>query len=223
MNEDLFKGILSREQFHENVESLDKHLNKFCKREEMTVFHEIVSLDFHLDVFFIQRKEDNFNILLTSGMSLLQMKVPEVVENPEEHAFTELMILIPKEINFDKVYTSTEENSWIISMLKNAARLVHHNNSWLGIGHTLQATNDLEPYAEETAFAGCVVLPSITFDDKFTEFYFGNRKINIYSLFPLYKNELEYKLVHGYSGLLDLLIKADAKETLNLNRKNLLQ
>ncbi|PWB24815.1 suppressor of fused domain protein [Flavobacterium sp. HTF] len=223
MDRDIRKDINGEEHFYENIESLDQHLNQFFEEDEITVFHEILSLDFHLDVFLINQADNDFNILITSGMSLLKMNVPESIENPEDYHFCELMLLLPKEIEFHEVYTGKERNSWIISMLKAAARVPHQNESWLAVGHSLQATTDLEPYDEETDFSGCVVLPSVTFEEDFTEFYSEDRKINIYSLFPVYRNELEYKIENGYGKFLDLLIKANTKEVMDLQRKNLLK
>lgn len=222
MDKDLLKDIHSREHFRENIECLAKHVDKFCNDDETTVFHEMLSLDFHLDVYFINRKEDNFNILITSGMSLLKMNVPEDVEDRDDYTFAELMILLPKELEFEKVHTGEEKNGWIISMLKETARFPHHYNTWLGIGHTLQATHDLQPYREDTEFVGCAILPSVTFDEDFTEFYSEDRKINIYSLFPLYKNELEYKIGNGYSKFIDILAEANAAEIFNPKRNNLI-
>jgi hypothetical protein len=222
MDRDILKDINGEEHFYENIESLDQHLNKFFEDDEIIVFHEMLSLDFHLDVFLINHADNDFNILITSGMSLLKMNVPENIENPEDYKFCELMVLIPKDIEFDNVYTGKEKNSWMISMLKEAARVPHQNQSWLAIGHSVQADVDLDPYSDETDFAGCIVLPSVTFDEDFTEFYSEDRKINIYSLFPVYKNELEYKIENGYSKFLDLLIEANTKEVVDLKRKNLL-
>jgi len=223
MDRDILKDINGEEHFYENIESLEKHLDRFFEDDEITVFHEMLSLDFHLDVFLINCADNDFNILMTSGMSLLKMNVPESIESPEDYHFCELMVLVPKDIEFEEVYTGREKNSWIISMLKEAARVPHHNESWLAVGHSLQATTDLEPYTEETEFSGCVVLPSVTFDEDFTEFYSEDRKINIYSLFPVYRNELEYKIENGYSKFLDLLIEANTKEVMDLERKNLLK
>ncbi|MEP6930364.1 MAG: suppressor of fused domain protein [Flavobacterium sp.] len=222
MDRDIRKDINGEQHFYENIESLDQHLSKFCKEEEMTVFHEMLSVDFHLDVFLINREQDDFNILITSGMSLLKMNVPEYIENPEDYAFAELMVLLPKEIEFENIYTGKEKNSWIITMLKEAARVPHQHHTWLSIGHTLQATTDLEPYADDTEFTGCIILPSVTFDEEVTQLYSDNRRINIYSLFPLYRNELEYKIENGYNKFLDYIIDANSQEVMNLERKNLI-
>jgi len=209
-------------QHYENIECLEKHLSKFFSSNEMTVFHEIVSLDFHLDVYFINAANRNYNILLTSGMSLLEMSVASDIKNRNDYLFAELMVLVPKTFEFGILHTGTEKNGWIISMLKQTARFPHHYDTFLSVGHTLQATEDMQTYDVETIYVGCVLLPSVTFDKEFTEIKCGDNKINIYSLFPLYKDELEYKVQKGYDGLVDLLNKAKPKEIIDMERKNLI-
>lgn len=224
MNYDEIKDkFQNKQRFDEHIECLDEHLSKYFRDEEITVFHEVVSLDFHLDVYFIKPADRKYNILLTAGMSAIAMTVDNRIEDPENYEFAELMVLVPKDIEFGEVYTGKEKNSWIISMLKQSARFPHHYDTFLAIGHTIQATADGAPYHEDTKFIGCAILPSVTFDEEFTEFSCGDNKINIYGLFPLYENELDYKRKNGYNGLLDLLIEQDIEEKLDLNRKNLLE
>ncbi|PQV44400.1 suppressor of fused protein SUFU [Jejuia pallidilutea] len=150
------------------------------------------------------------------------MNVSEKAENPTELEFAELMMLIPKEIEFDQVFPSENKNDWIISVLKQTAKFPHFYDTWIGIGHTIQAEEDMTPYSDETEFVGALILPSVTFGEDFTEIKKNNRQINIYNVFPLYKNELEYKIENGYNKFLDLLIKANGKEVLDLKRKNLI-
>ncbi|WPR70493.1 suppressor of fused domain protein [Flavobacterium sp. NG2] len=211
-----------RKHYYEHAEWIDEHLDKFFDENLITVFHEIPTLDLHLDVYFIKPENAQFNILLTSGMSTLKMNVSERAENPTELEFAELMMLIPKEIQFDQVFPSGNKNDWIISVLKQTAKFPHFYDTWIGIGHTIQAEEDMTPYSDETEFVGALILPSVTFGEDFTEIKKNNRKINIYNVFPLYKNELEYKIENGYNKFLDLLIKANGKEVLDLKRKNVI-
>ena len=211
-----------RTHFHEHAEWISEHLDKFFEQNSMSVFHEMPTLDLHLDVYFIKPKNSQHNILLTSGMSTLRMEVDEQAENPEELEFAELMMLIPKEIEFEQVYSGQNKNDWIISTLKQSAKFPHFYDTWIGIGHTLQAEMDMSPYSNETEFVGALILPSVTFDKNFTEIHKNGRKINIYNVFPLYKDELEFKIKNGYNKLFDLIIKANGKEVLNLNRKSLI-
>lgn len=211
-----------RKHYYEHAEWIADHLDEFFDENLMTVFHEISTLDLHLDVYLIEPKNVSFKILMTSGMSTLKMNVSEQAENPQELEFAELMMLIPKDIEFDQLYTAKNKNDWIITILKRTAKFPHFYDTWLGIGHSIQAEEDMTPYGSDTDFVGALVLPSVTFDEKFTKINKNGRQINIYNVFPLYKNELEYKIENGYNKLLDFLIKANAKEVLDLNRKNLI-
>jgi hypothetical protein len=224
MDKELIKNIQSRKHYYENIEALEKHLDKYFESNEMTVFHEMLSPDFHLDVYFIQPKNKEFNLLVTSGMSLLEMNVPQTIENREEYAFAELILLVPKEMEFNDVLSGHNKNEWIMDMMKDMARFPHHQNTFLTEGHTLQAWHDIaEPYDKDTHFTSCVLLPSATFDEDFMKINVDDRIINFYSLFPLYKNELEYKIQNGYSEFFDLLIEDDTPEVFDHNRKNLLE
>jgi hypothetical protein len=223
MDKELITKIHDSEHYYENVEALEKHLDKYFKTDEMTVFHEMLSLDFHLDVYFIQPKDREYNLLITAGMSLLKMQVPESIPDKDNYAFAELMLLLPKSMAFSKVFPSGDKNDWMISMMKEMARFPHHQDTFLTEGHTLQAWNDIaEPYDETTSFTGCILLPSATFDDDFMQVTSNDRTINIYSLFPLYENELAYKIANGYSKFFDLLAQGDVKEIFDNQRKNLL-
>ena len=226
MDNELIKKMQARKHYYENVECLVKHLDKYFKSGEITVFHEMLSLDFHLDVYFIQPQKEKYNLLVTSGMSLLEMQVSESIKNKEDYLFAELMLLIPKNLEFDKTLPNKEgnENAWIINMMKETARFPHHNETFLAEGHTLQAWSDItQAYDKGTNFVGCILLPSATFQEDFTQIICDDRKINIHSLFPLYKDELEYEIQNGYSKFFDLLIENDVKEIFDNNRKNLLE
>ncbi len=211
-----------RKHYYEHSEWVAEHLDDFFGDSVMTVFHEIPTLDLHLDVYLIEPKNASFRILITSGMSTLKMNVSEQVENSKELEFAELMMLIPKDIEFDQLYTGKNKNDWIITILKRTAKFPHFYDTWLQIGHSIQAEEDMTAYGSDTDFVGALILPSVTFDEKFTKINKNGRQINIYNVFPLYKNELEYKIENGYNKLLDFLIKANGKEVLDLNRKNLI-
>ena len=218
---DFYEKFRNRTSFEEHAELISTHLDERYQSDEITVFHEMFSPDFHLDVYFVQSAKHDFNFLITAGMSTLEMIVPKAVENPQDYKFAELMLLLPKSITFGKV-TGDHPNDWIIGMLKEAARFPHHYDTWLAIGHTLQATADMEPYNENTNYTGVVILPSVTFDEEFTTVQAGENLINIYSVFPLYADEMNYKIANGYNALLDRLIEKNAQEIFDENRAHLL-
>lgn len=216
---DYFQNL---DYFDEHAEWLSDHIDAHFPDAEITVFHELITFDVKVHVYFIQPKDKKYNILITSGMSSLAMQVPEEIEDKENYLFAELMLLIPKEVTFNNVYTGQNKNDFIISMLKQTAKFPHQYQTWMGIGHTIRASEDLEPYSNETEFIGGVMLPSATFDEDFTEIKRNGRLISILSFFPLYENELAYKIENGYNSFIDLIIKANALEILDNKRPNLI-
>ena len=108
-------------------------------------------------------------------------------------------------------------------MLKQVAKFPHYNDTWVGVGHTLQATEDMKPYSSDTEFCGCLVLPTVTFPEEFKKINCPEGQINVFSLFPLYKEELVYKIENGFSEFTQFLADKNAKEVLDFNRKNYLK
>lgn len=216
--ESIFQVFNNRPLYEKHLKCLESHLKKYFKEDEINLLTDPFPSDLRIDIYLIKPKNKEYNILVTSGMSYKEMFVNEEIENRNDYLFAELMVLIPKNIGNNLA----EENSWILNMLWKTATFPHYFYTFLSIGHTLQATEDLQPYETNTKFIGCVILPSVTFDIDFTEFICDNNKINIYSVFPLYKNELEFKVKNSYEEFEDLLSQSDLNEVLDIRRKNLI-
>lgn len=214
--------FLSKTQYHDRAEIISRHIDMYFDGAEVTVFHEIPTIDFHLDVFYIKLADSNFNVLLTAGMSSMEMNVAEIDGKSDQYKFSEVMALVPEDIDFGKMYPSGTRFDWIMGMIKQVAKFPHHHDTWVGIGHTFQATEEMEPYSSDTSFCGCLVLPTVTFPKEFATIECDEGCINIYSLFPLYREELQYKLQHGFSEFTQFLADNNAKEILDLNRINYL-
>lgn len=209
-----------KQQFIDHYELVDKHIDNYFKGSDVNVFHEIPTLDIHLDVYHIRPKTSEFELLLTGGMSSISMNVSEVPTNSDQYRFAELMVLIPKGIDFGRIYPSGTKHDWIISMIKASAKFPHFYDTWIGVGHTIQADEEMEPYSKDTEYCGCLVLPTMTFPKDFQKIDSPNGIINIYGLFPLYKEELEYKIAKGYNEFIKFLIKNNTKEIIDFNRVN---
>jgi len=148
------------------------------------------------------------------------MNVSDQLKDPENHRFAELMVLIPKGIDFGRVYPGGTKYDWIISMLKASAKFAHFYDTWIGIGHSIQADENMGPYSKDTDYVGCLVLPTMTFPKEFQKIKTSNGPINIYGLFPLYKEELEFKIKNGFNAFADFLVKNNTKELKDFKRKN---
>lgn len=182
------------------------------------VMHEVYSPDIHLDIIVIPpTEENNYYKLITMGMGAYKMKVPSEFKNKEiERA--ELVIYLPPTWN---IKSSDEKDYWPIRCLKSVARLPIQCNTWLGFGHTISSDEKNTPYAENTKFCSVLLLSAL--NDRFEdmELRLGKKeKINFYQLFPLYKEELEFKFENGMAELCDLIGEEDAFPLVNINRKN---
>lgn len=204
------------------LEEIDQHVTKYIGAIDM-VFHEIISDVIHVDVHWIKPSANfPYHIFVTSGMSDLPMAVVDEVENKKDYERAELMIMLPADWKVGEEYFEDNNNYWPIYFLKMLARFPHQYHTWLGYGHTIPNGMDAEPIAN-TGF-GCMLLlpPMITFDDEFLtlETKDGN-VINFYTLIPLYKEEMDYKLEHGTEALMDKFDNGGVSELVDIHRENL--
>lgn len=202
-----------------SVEIVDNHLDQFFDEDEdIVVFHEIESEIIHRDIYFIKANEVRpFHILLSCGMSALPMKVPQDVESSE---FAEVIILLPKEWSLEYESFSDERNYWPIRIMKELMMLPHSDKTWLGFGHTFGHEDDAE-FAEGIGFNSVMLARSMELSDDFTQIKMGNDKvIDIYTLIPLYQEELAYKKKYGTNDLLERFDKFGVEEIVKIGQKN---
>ena len=182
------------------------------------VFHEIFSPDIHLDVIIVPpTPENNYYKLITMGMGAYKMNVPDELHQYElERA--ELIIYLPPTWN---VGSDKEEDYWPIRQLKAAARIPVQCDTWLGYGHTISSDEENTPYADNTGFCSMMLLAGANPGGEDLDLRMESLgKINFYQLFPLYKEELEYKQKTDADTLLDLFDDADIVPVVNNSRKN---
>jgi hypothetical protein len=202
-----------------SVEIIDNHLDHFFDEDaEIVVFDEIESEIIHRDIFFIKATDDRpYHILLSCGMSALPMKIPDDIESSD---LVEIMILLPKEWNLEYESFSDEKNYWPIRIMKEIMIAPHENESWFGFGHTF-AHEDNEEFAEGIGFNSIMLASSMELSEEFTQIELENRKvIDIYTLIPLYNEELEFKKKNGANALLERFDNFGIEEIVKVGRKN---
>jgi hypothetical protein len=191
--------------------------------EYENVMHEIVSPDIHCDIVIVEPTEDQpYYKLITMGAGAYQMNVPKSLKG-EVYDRAEYVIFLPKDWNIE---SDDEEFYWPIGMLKTIARLPIYLENWLGSGHTAQY-EDHVPFSETAGYNSCVLLPSIGMGKKHVKplkLGFWGKKIAFYQIFPLYQEELDFKLAHSLDELLDKMDMGDNYTDENLiidiHRKN---
>jgi hypothetical protein len=199
-------------------EAIESHLNEFIETsDEIAIFHEKESLDFHLDVYWIKPNEQrNFTMLMTNGISSIPLNIPINVPKKIFSPYIELCILLPKDWNFENDNWKKPEYFWAIKLLRELARYPHKNNTWFGFGHTIPNT---EPIIG-TGFMATILLKSKTLPEEFQKIKYGDKIIELYTLFPLYSEELEFDEKNGTNALLELFNKNSISDIINIDRKN---
>ena len=207
------------------IERISEHIENNLGNID-SVFHEIVSELVHIDIHYIKPSDRfPFHIFVTSGMSDKPMNVPDGLS---DHRFAEICLLLPMDwpLNADNYKLLNEvfkdENSyWPIKWLKIIARFPHEFNTWIGWGHTIPNGETAEPFADNTRLGCMLVMPSISLPRDFFELKINSEKtIKFYCLYPLYKEEMEYRLKAGTDKLLDRFDKYKIKDILSLDRPN---
>lgn len=216
------------------LERIDSHLERWIGPAPM-VFHEITSPTIHIDIHAVPPSGRAIGegypmgmhhfTFVTSGVSTYPMNVPA---GAEEWRYAELMIALPPDwpglkpdATFDQSIMSKEENWWPFRWLKSVARLPHQYNSWLGSGHTIPNGDPPEPFAPGTGFCCMMLVPTLLIPREARRIVVSDDVvIHFYALWPLYAEELSYKLEHGMGPLMDRLLDAGVSEIIDRNRVN---
>lgn len=195
-----------------------KKMGKYIEQqygEYKYVMHEFVSPDIHCDIIIVPpTEEDPYIKLVTMGAGAYKMNIPKELKSIVCDR-AEYVIFLPKDWNLE---SSKEEDFWPIRMLKTIARLTVDTEDWLSYGHTIQ----LESVAKNTGFNSCALLFSTGKKGQIVKplklGIFG-KEVAFYQLYPLYPEELEFKLEHSMDKLIDKLDKED-NQIINIHRKN---
>ncbi|MCW5766340.1 MAG: suppressor of fused domain protein [Phycisphaeraceae bacterium] len=194
------------------IEAVTEHFERAAGPVE-SVLHEILSPEVHLDVHVIPPTPEHRHwTLFTTGCAQQPMNVPPEVG--PAYQFAELCCLLPeawdmqaisKDLALGGGREAPERWYFPIRWLKTFARLPHEYDTWIGAGHTMPNGDPPEPLAPGVAFNGVALINPFPFDDDFWVLDLGSRQVNFYTLVPLYPEEMDFKLEHGYLKLLEAL------------------
>ena len=199
----------------EKIESFIE--NEYGHFEE--VIHELVSPDIHLDIAIVPPNEyQPYYKLVTMGAGAYKMNVPRELKSYKLE-YAEYVIFLPKEWD---IKSDKEEYYWAIRQLKNIARLSINTDSWLAYGHTITANEDYSPVAENTEFNSFVLINSINKNNEIINpLKIGLfKQINFYQMFPLYREEVDYKMENSLEELINKFSDEDLDPVVNINRIN---
>jgi hypothetical protein len=192
------------------------------------VYHELISDKVHLDVHVVAPSADfPFYALITSGMSDRPMSVPPEASPDDAPPYAELCILLPSTWNIpadpaDVAEAFKNENTyWPIRWLKLLARLPHEYGTWLGFGHTIPNGEDAAPFADNTVLGCMLLLTALSLPEEFQTLEISpDKTVHFYTLYPIYREEMDLKMEQGVDALIDRFEVFDTSDVLNLNRPN---
>lgn len=186
-------------------------------------FQEIISDDLTIDLIHVgSTLFRGFEVVVTSGMSAMPMNIPPGVQAP---AFAEVLTILPKGWPMTKDALMDERNYWPLRLLKDIARYTHHEQTWIGYGHTVamaaspESTDQPQPYAPGIEFCAALIMPSLSLGQKAWSMKTADGKeVFFWCAVPLHKKELQFKMEHGVDPLLDLMDKHKVNDRINPKR-----
>ncbi|HPS79649.1 MAG TPA: suppressor of fused domain protein, partial [Thermoanaerobaculaceae bacterium] len=109
----------------------------------------------------------------------------------------------------------------VVRQLKILARLPHKFQSWLWWGHTVPHGDPPEPFAATTELCCSMLISPVSLPDELDTLWLEDgREVTFFSLFPLYREEMEYKLAHGAEALLERVVQAGLDDVVDPRRPN---
>lgn len=188
------------------------------------VFHELISDQVHLDVYVVAPSADfPFYTLITSGMSDRPMTVPPEANPNEAPPYAELCLLLPSTWPIPAPGEAFADDNayWPISWLKLVARLPHEYRTWLGFGHSIPNGAEAAPFADDTELGCMLLLTAISLPEEFQTLQVrADKMVQFYTLYPLYREEMDLKTNLGVDALLDRFEEYDISDVLDLTRPN---
>lgn len=188
------------------------------------VLHEEKSATIHVDIHVVKPTSPKpFFTLLTSGMSDLDMTVPE---DFEDWALAELCLCLPPTWPLGMTNCGWREPkySWPIRILQQAARYPHMHRTWLGWGHSVPLVPSDGADPEEARFKGTVFLRPQTFPESAGEVATADgRTIRYLAVIPLLPPELTYKQSLGIETFAERLFASGVTELLDPHRPSVVK
>lgn len=196
-----------------------QHINAYFGRYTQLI-HDDSGLDHPLSIAVIPpRVEHDYYTLVTIGLSLFPMNVPEELADSKLNR-AELLINLPKDWKLSEQDRLDNRWNWPIRMLLATAHFpIRDSQVWLGSRDTL-GEEDATPFDEGTKLNGSILLwPGVFSDASFSCVLPDEDEVNFYQVIPLYPEELHYKLEYGSDAFLDLC-PDESLEVINPQRLN---
>ncbi len=195
------------------LEDIERHLAQHIGECD-TVLHEILSHTVHVDIHVIKPNEKvPYLTLVTSGMSDLEMNVPEGLDPADEYQLAELVAFLPEDWPLDGFFDDSKDGDdreppgWYVARwLKHYARMPHEYKSFITWFHTAANGDPAESIGEGVGMVGFLFAPPLQIgqDGLFVSTH-DDRRIRLMSLVPIWPDEVVYAVNEGGEALCEKL------------------
>ena len=158
----------------------------FGKGEESMIRHEIESEYVHTDVMTVEPKGEH-KVYATVGMGARAMDTPS-----ERPAHIELVMLASPDFGGD-----THSKMVIGGELCALSKFPFKNDTWFGVGHTINASDYFKKEFGYDAFIFVDLSESVSVEDV--------GEVSYLSLLPIYKDEHKYIMQNSYDVFIEWL------------------
>ncbi len=197
----------------ELIEAVEEHIETHIG-EIAFVLHPIISLYAHIDIHVVEATEERpWVTLVTSGMSARPMTTPD--DLGPEYSRLELTLALPPDW---PVRDQDPRHHWPFRLLQFIGALPHEYDSWFWLGHTITNGNPPAPFAEDTDFIGALLSFPQQAGPDFASMAHGDHTIVFAGVYPLYEDEMDFKVAHGAEPLEERLAAAAITELLDPTR-----
>ncbi|MGL6072806.1 MAG: suppressor of fused domain protein [Fimbriiglobus sp.] len=150
-------------------------------------------------------------VLASEGMSREAMRVPEGNQAPR---FAEVMIRLPADWPLDPESLKDDQHRWPVDWVRRIAEFPHANQTFFGASY---AFDNKQPLGPGTRFTALLVARGSTYNR-----LIDSERITVYSVYPLYPEEMELYQSKGVKKLLALFDEHQVTQMVNPHRDSVL-
>lgn len=156
--------------------------------------------EFPVHIYHIKASDEQpFHLLLSNGMSRVDMPTPE---GAEFLSCAELICLLPPEFHFDVASLQNLATNWPVTWMRSIARLSAYQRKWFTYGSMFSHAGE---NIGETEFSHLVLLNSTTLPEELQVIQSQDKTIVLYALIPLLPIEAEIRKTEGVDALIQFL------------------
>ncbi|GEM_PF-2397761 len=206
------------------TKDIDDHLNYLFPDRQTGLHIDPSGAKYQIDInIMYPAYDEEYYVLYTSGMSSEDMLLPDGLEKDcPEFKRAELLMLLPKNWDIDNMVSPMpkHETYWPMQLLRMMARYHYEFFTWIGPGYTME----YESFANNTKLSAAIVL-SLGEEISVIKTR-DNNFISLYLVLPLYKEEVKYKMQHGFDAFIDKFeenfpANGGREWIVDINRKNI--